>query len=238
MEQDSSYRHFLLDGQLAVIDDYLEIRPEHESRLAALTAAGRITVGPWYILMDEFLVSGETIVRNLQAGLRRAAAFGGAMDVGYLPDMFGHVAQMPQILAEAGFEHAVVWRGVPSAIDRNAFRWAAPDGSRGAGRVPGGRVRQRRRPPRRRQGAGTPAPGPPRGVRCVHPARGSPPAHERLRPPATPTVAGPGGGRGQPGPGRVRPGGHAPCPSTCGRRLPRGCPSGAASCGRGSAPTC
>ncbi len=129
MEQDSSYRHFLLDGQLAVIDDYLEIRPEHESRLAALTGAGRITVGPWYILMDEFLASGETIVRNLQAGLRRAAAFGGAMEVGYLPDMFGHVAQMPQILAEAGFEHAVVWRGVPSAIDRNAFRWAAPDGS-------------------------------------------------------------------------------------------------------------
>ena len=43
--------------------------------------------------------------------------------------MFGHVAQMPQILVEAGFEHAVVWRGVPSAIDRNAFRWASPDGS-------------------------------------------------------------------------------------------------------------
>ena len=129
MEQDSSYRHFLLDGQLAVIDDYLEIRPENEDRLAALTGAGRITVGPWYILMDEFLASGETIVRNLQAGLRRATAFGGAMDVGYLPDMFGHVAQMPQILAEAGFEHAVVWRGVPSAIDRNAFRWQAPDGS-------------------------------------------------------------------------------------------------------------
>ncbi len=129
MEQDSSYRHFLLDGQLAVIDDYLEIRPENEARLAALTGSGRITVGPWYILMDEFLASGETIIRNLQAGLRRATAFGGAMDVGYLPDMFGHVAQMPQILVEAGFEHAVVWRGVPSAIDRNAFRWASPDGS-------------------------------------------------------------------------------------------------------------
>ena len=51
------------------------------------------------------------------------------MEVGYLPDMFGHVAQMPQILAEAGFEHAVVWRGVPSAVDRTAFRWRAPDGS-------------------------------------------------------------------------------------------------------------
>ena len=66
MESDSSYGHFLLDGQLAVLDDYLEIRPENEDRIGALAAAGRITVGPWYILMDEFLVSGETIIRNLQ----------------------------------------------------------------------------------------------------------------------------------------------------------------------------
>ena len=52
------------------------------------------------------------------------------MNVGYLPDMFGHVAQMPQILRLAGLEHAVVWRGVPSSIDRTAFWWEAPDGSR------------------------------------------------------------------------------------------------------------
>ena len=48
---------------------------------------------------------------------------------GYLPDMFGHVAQMPQLLRLFGFEHAVVWRGVPSAIDRSGFWWTAPDGS-------------------------------------------------------------------------------------------------------------
>src|SRR3546814_20664769 len=85
-------------------------------------------MGPWYALPDEFLVSGETLVRNLQLGLRKAARFGGAMDVGYLPDMFGHVAQMPQILRQLGFEHAVVWRGVPSQIDRSRFWWSAPDG--------------------------------------------------------------------------------------------------------------
>ena len=51
------------------------------------------------------------------------------MRVGYLPDMFGHVAQMPQILRRAGLADAVVWRGVPAAIDRHAFRWEAPDGS-------------------------------------------------------------------------------------------------------------
>ncbi len=130
MERDPSYSHYLLDGQLAAIDDYLEIRPENEDRLRALAAAGRITVGPWYILMDEFLISGETIVRNLQKGIRRGSAFGGVMEVGYLPDMFGHVAQMPQLLAEAGLDHTVVWRGVPSTVESTAFVWIAPDGSR------------------------------------------------------------------------------------------------------------
>ena len=129
LERDPSYARFMLDGQMAVVDDYLEVRPEAEHRLRSLAASGRLTMGPWYVLMDEFLVSGETIVRNLQLGIARGASFGGVMEVGYLPDMFGHIAQMPQILRLAGFEHAVVWRGVPSAIDRTAFWWSAPDGS-------------------------------------------------------------------------------------------------------------
>jgi alpha-mannosidase len=129
LEADPSYAHFLLDGQMAVVDDYLAIRPDAEAALRRLAGSGRLSVGPWYILMDEFLVSGETIVRNLQLGLERAAALGGAMPVGYLPDMFGHIAQMPQLLCLAGFDHAVVWRGVPAAVDRSAFWWSAPDGS-------------------------------------------------------------------------------------------------------------
>jgi hypothetical protein len=129
LEADPSYARFMLDGQMAVVDDYLELRPHAEERLRRLAASGRLSVGPWYVLMDEFCVSGETMVRDLQLGLERAAAFGGHMDVGYLPDMFGHVAQMPQLLRLAGFEHAVVWRGVPAAVDRTGFWWTAPDGS-------------------------------------------------------------------------------------------------------------
>ncbi len=130
LERDLGYARFMLDGQMALVDDYLEVRPEASATLTRLAAAGRLAMGPWYTLPDEFLVSGETHVRNLQLGLERAAAFGGAMEVGYLPDMFGHVAQMPQILAQLGFAHAVVWRGVPAAVDRTAFWWEAPDGSR------------------------------------------------------------------------------------------------------------
>src|SRR5687767_6243762 len=127
LEEDLSYARFLLDGQMAVVEDYLEVRPEAAAVLKRLAAAGRLAMGPWYTLPDEFLVSGETHVRNVQRGLRVATRFGGAMDVGYLPDMFGHVGQMPQLLRLFGFEHAVVWRGVPSAIDRSGFWWVAPD---------------------------------------------------------------------------------------------------------------
>ncbi len=120
---------FTLDGQLATVDDYLEIRPEGEARIRAAVERGALAIGPWQILMDEFLVSGENMIRNLQLGWGRAEELGTPMPVGYLPDMFGHVAQMPQILRRAGIESAVVWRGVPAAVDHHRFRWEAPDGS-------------------------------------------------------------------------------------------------------------
>src|SRR4051794_3017314 len=129
LDRDPAYRHFLLDGQMAVVDDYLAVRPEAEPVIRRLAVSGRLAMGPWYILMDEFLVSGETMIRDLQMGLERAAAFGGAMPVGYLPDMFGHIAQMPQLLQQFGLEHAVVWRGVPEAMSTTAFWWTSPDGS-------------------------------------------------------------------------------------------------------------
>jgi alpha-mannosidase len=130
LDRDLSYSRFLLDGQTVVLDDYLEIRPDQADTITRLVASGRVSIGPWKCLMDEFMVSGETIVRNLQAGMLRGSELGGAMPVGYLPDMFGHIAQMPQILRLAGIGHAVVWRGVPAAINSTGFWWVAPDGSR------------------------------------------------------------------------------------------------------------
>lgn len=130
LESDLSYSRFLLDGQTAVLDDYLAVRPEAGPALARLASSGRLAIGPWMVLMDEFMVSGETMVRDLQFGIARGSELGGVMDVGYLPDMFGHVAQMPQLLQLAGFEHAVVWRGVPAVVEQTAFWWEAPDGSR------------------------------------------------------------------------------------------------------------
>ncbi len=127
LEADGEFR-FTLDGQTAAIEDYLEIRPQHRDRVTERVRAGQLAIGPFHILLDEFLCAGETIVRNLQLGIAGADALGGAMPVGYLPDMFGHIAQMPQLLRQAGIADAVLWRGVPAVVTGHAFRWVAPSG--------------------------------------------------------------------------------------------------------------
>ncbi|MGB4682355.1 MAG: glycoside hydrolase family 38 C-terminal domain-containing protein [Dethiobacteria bacterium] len=130
MEQDPEYRYFTLDGQAIILEDYLEIKPENRPRLEKLIREGRILIGPWYVLPDEFYVSGEALIRNLQRGIALCEQFGGAMMVGYVPDQFGHIAQLPQIFRGFGITEAVLWRGVGGECNDAQFDWEAPDGSR------------------------------------------------------------------------------------------------------------
>jgi alpha-mannosidase/mannosylglycerate hydrolase len=129
MCRDPGYRFFHLDGQTSVLEDYLEIRPEREADLKALISEGRVLVGPWYTQPDEFLVSGEAMVRNLLLGTRMAHEFGGCMNIGYLPDAFGQTGQMPQIFAGFGFPAALIFRGITTDDVRAAFVWRGADGT-------------------------------------------------------------------------------------------------------------
>src|SRR5919106_2125476 len=88
MESRPDYTYFHLDGQTIVLEDYLELRPHQEPRLRKLIAEGRILIGPWYDMPGEFLVSGESLVRNLALGHRIASRFGGSMALGHLPGLF------------------------------------------------------------------------------------------------------------------------------------------------------
>ncbi|MBM3316327.1 MAG: hypothetical protein FJY75_00600 [Candidatus Eisenbacteria bacterium] len=131
LERGGEFRHFLLDGQAIVLEDHLAVHPEDAPRLRRLTASGALAVGPWYVLPDEFLVSGEALVRNLLVGHALAGAIGPVQKVGYAPDAFGHVAQMPQILRRAGIDSFVYTRGDSDDLAGLglAYDWAAPDGS-------------------------------------------------------------------------------------------------------------
>lgn len=128
LDEDPDFKHFMLDGQTIVLDDYLHMRPEKEGILRQHIQAGRILIGPWHILPDLFLVSPEAHIRNLLEGARTTRKFGPSMPIGYLPDPFGHPGQLPQILKGFGLDAAALWRGlgdVPAEL-----WWQSPDGSR------------------------------------------------------------------------------------------------------------
>jgi len=128
LEDDPAFTSFTLDGQAIVLEDYLEARPENAGRLQALLDAGRLEVGPSYVLPDEILVRGESLVRNLLLGRRVCRRFGVEPSAaGYLPDSFGHPAQLPQILAGFGLHTLLFSRGVGDEIDEVGvvFRWRA-----------------------------------------------------------------------------------------------------------------
>ena len=90
---------FHLDAQTVVLEDYLAVRPGRRSQLEQHIQEGRLVIGPWYLQNDLYLTSGEATVRNLLEGSRLCREFGGQpCPVGYLPDQFGHLSQLPQIL--------------------------------------------------------------------------------------------------------------------------------------------
>jgi mannosylglycerate hydrolase len=130
LDRDLSYSHFNLDAQTVMLQDYLEIRPEKREHLQKLIAERRLGVGPWYVLPDEFLVSGEALIRNLLLGHHLAGGFGHVQKVGYIPDTFGHIPQLPQILQGFNIPYAMHFRGLDEGDLKSEVWWESPDGSR------------------------------------------------------------------------------------------------------------
>jgi mannosylglycerate hydrolase len=120
---------FILDGQTLPLDDYLETaEPSEKEKVLTYIKAGKIIIGPWYIAMDEFLVHGESMIRNLELGHQACQFYGNEQKLGYIPDTFGHVGQMPQILKAFGINDAMMWRGVHPL--KSEFIWEGIDQSK------------------------------------------------------------------------------------------------------------
>ncbi len=130
LQADAGFRSFLLDGQTVLLEDYLRVRPEREADIKALVKTSRLQVGPWYVLADELIPSGESLVRNLLLGAADAERLGGRLDVLYSPDAFGHPAAWPTLAREFGIKQGVLWRGLggEAGQDRDLYRWKGPDG--------------------------------------------------------------------------------------------------------------
>lgn len=122
--------YYLLDGQMSILDDYLDTYPEKKAELQKWVRAKRLFIGPWYTQTDELIVTGESIIRNLSLGMKLADELGGSQKIGYLPDSFGQGADMPKIYNGMGIHDAVFWRGLPKEKTNNReFNWQSEDGS-------------------------------------------------------------------------------------------------------------
>ena len=133
LESDPRIASFHLDGQTILLEDYLAIRPEQHDRVSGLVRAGRLVTGPWYVLADEQIPAGESLLRNLLRGLAQQRALGAPEHgVLYSPDAFGHPAILPALAAEAGLGDAVLWRGLSAEATAGGDLawWQAPDGRR------------------------------------------------------------------------------------------------------------
>src|SRR2546427_4635806 len=129
LHADPGYRSFLLDGQTILLEDYLRARPDRDAEIKALVKTGRLQVGPWYVLADELIPSGESLIRNLLLGAADAERLGGRLGVLYSPDAFGHPGVLPTLAREFGLKYGVLWRGLGGepGQDHDFFRWRGPD---------------------------------------------------------------------------------------------------------------
>jgi len=125
-----SFKCFHLDGHTAWLLDYLEIRPQNKEIIRKHIQQGRILMGDWFVMPDEFLLSGESIVRNLLLGHNICQEFGGeSMIAGDVIDVFGHISQLPQIFKSFGMEAALLHRGLSGENEKSEMLWEGADGS-------------------------------------------------------------------------------------------------------------
>ncbi|WP_296877752.1 mannosylglycerate hydrolase [Thomasclavelia sp.] len=132
LENDPDYPTYTLDGQTAILEDYLTLMPQNKERLTKLIQANRLIIGPWYSQSDEMVVGGESIVRNLLYGHLDCKQFGPVMKIGYLPDSFGQSGQLPMILNGFNIYRSIFWRGTSERMgtDKTEFYWQSDDGSK------------------------------------------------------------------------------------------------------------
>lgn len=130
LEDTPDFSVFTLDGQTSPLSDYLVIREEKREALARCIRSGKLVIGPWFTMPDEFLLSGESLIQNLLMGHRIASGWqADPLKVGYVCDTFGHIANLPQILNGFGIRSALISRGTNDCDTPCFFRWQSPDGS-------------------------------------------------------------------------------------------------------------
>lgn len=130
-EKEPGFKSFHMDSQTVPIQDYLEVYPEKRELIEKHVRAGRLQIGPWFCLPDEYYVGGEALIRNLLLGHKIARRFGKVSKTGYSPFSWGQISQMPQIYQGFGIDVISFYRGIDASVaPHSEYIWEGPDGTR------------------------------------------------------------------------------------------------------------
>ncbi len=116
---------YFTDGQAVMVEDILNLKPEWKEKIAGFAAQGRLELGPFYVLTDMYMPSGESFFRNISYGVKLIRELGGKPGIPYAPDAFGHNQDLPAILNSAGFDAYFFCRGIGDQLEppRSEFIW-------------------------------------------------------------------------------------------------------------------
>lgn len=116
-------------SQAAVYKAVLDYEPALFKTIKQYVKNGQweVTASMW-VEGDENMASGESLVRQfLLANRFTKKHFNVEPEICWQPDLFGHAATMPQILAKCGIKYYYFMRCAKE--NPSVFKWAAPDGS-------------------------------------------------------------------------------------------------------------
>ena len=119
----------MLQSQASVYSFVEMVDPPLFEQVKKYVKAGRLELaGGMWTEGDMNMSSGEAISRSFLLGQRFFQShFGKMANIGWLPDNFGHISQMPQILKLAGCNYFYFHRVKPYL---GTFWWIAPDSSK------------------------------------------------------------------------------------------------------------
>ncbi len=128
LQNDSEFHSFTLDGHTLIIEDYLAMRPENTEIVKKFVSEGRLIIGPYYTLSEQFSISAEALVRNIIYGRRLMEKYGAKpVKTAYTPSSWGQTGQYPQILKDFGIEYMMFYRGISHDEAPAEYVWEAPD---------------------------------------------------------------------------------------------------------------
>ena len=119
----------MLQSQAAVYNFVEKVDPPLLEMVKKYVKAGRLELaGGMWTEGDMNLSSGEAISRSFLLGQRYFQnRFGLMAKIGWLPDNFGHISQMPQILKQADIDYFYFHRCKPF---KGSFWWVGSDSSK------------------------------------------------------------------------------------------------------------